>query len=86
MRGGGYERKVDLPLSGSPRRRMVIVGASSMDRLSGGDGTYFYKFRAFGTFALPYHISVTLPRADVLIPAPSHFGFDSGSLTERATG
>lgn len=27
-----YERKVDLPQEGSPRRRMVIVGGLSMDR------------------------------------------------------
>lgn len=26
-----YERKVDLPQSGSPRRRMVTVGGLSMD-------------------------------------------------------
>lgn len=32
--GGGrvpYERKVDLPQSGSPRRRIVTVGRLSMD-------------------------------------------------------
>lgn len=31
--GGGrtYERKVDLPQSGSPRRRMETVGGSSMN-------------------------------------------------------
>lgn len=31
-RSGAYERKVDLPQSGSPRRRMVIVGGSSINR------------------------------------------------------
>lgn len=30
--GDVYERKVDLPQSGSPRRRMVTVGGLSMDR------------------------------------------------------
>ena len=29
--GNVYERKVDLPQEGSPRRRMVTVGAESMD-------------------------------------------------------
>lgn len=29
--GGWYERKVDFPHDGSPRRRMVMVGGSSID-------------------------------------------------------
>ena len=31
IEGGVYERKVVLPQSGSPRRRMVTVGGLSMD-------------------------------------------------------
>lgn len=30
-REGTYERNVDLPHSGSPRRRIVIVGGSSIN-------------------------------------------------------
>ncbi len=29
-KGGFYERKVDLPVEGSPRRRMVTVGGMAM--------------------------------------------------------
>ena len=52
---------MDLPLSGSPRRRMVIVGASSMDRVPIDDGTYFFTdFRLSISTVLLLYLTLSL--------------------------